>query len=251
MFYIGYEKDGVTACKKQLRGAEYIGKATNGAEIYGKANEGGDYWAYYYTVAGFPGMVQSAPISGWRTPEDVRGILASKTAEAADKAFPCLDALLSHVALAVERGDWTSNAEALLCELCGKPDLAAKVRANREAYKARQAKEEQQRAAEEEQRCKEEAEAEQKRKAEELEQAERDLRAGLFISPAYFEQLAEKYGVSLPIKFVGWLRKWCGRIRLKVDTEYGGYTTQYFCNKNHKSTSIGTYGDKLGRAMAI
>ena len=31
MFYIGYEKDGVTACKKQLRGAEYIGKATNGA----------------------------------------------------------------------------------------------------------------------------------------------------------------------------------------------------------------------------
>ena len=251
MFYIGYEKDGVTACKKQLRGAEYIGKAANGAEIYGKANESGDYWAYFYTVAGLADMVASAPISGWRTPEEVRGILASKTAEAADKAFPCLDALLSHVALAVERGDWTSNADALLCELCGKPDIAAKVRANREAYKARQAKEEQQRAAEEEQRCKEEAEAEQKRKAEELEQAERDLRAGLFISSAYFEQLAEKYGVSLPIKFVGWLRKWCGRIRLKVDTECGGYTTQYFCNKNHKSTSIGTYGNALGKAMAI
>lgn len=251
MFYIGYEKDGVTACKKQLRGAEYIGKAANGAEIYGKANERGDYWAYFYTVTGFAGIVQSAPISGWRTPEEVRGILAKTTADAAGKAFPCLDAFLSHVVLAVERGDWTSNADALLCELCGKPDLAAKVRANREAYKARQAKEEQRRAAEEEQRRKTEAEAEQKRKTEELEQAEQNLRAGLFISPAHFEQLAERYGVNLPIKLVGWLRNWCGRIRLKVDTEYGGYTTQYFCNKNHKSTSIGKYGNALGKAMAI
>lgn len=252
MFYIGYEKDGVTACKKQLRGAEYIGKAANGAEIYGKANEGGDYWAYFYTVAGIADMVASAPISGWRTPEDVRSILASKTAEAAGKAFPCLDAFLAHVVLAVERGDWTSNADALLCELCGKPDLAAKVRANREAYKARQAKEEQLRAAEEEQRRKAEAEAEQKRKAEDLEQAEKNLRAGKFITAAHFEQLAEKYNVSLPIKFVGWLREWCGDIRLKADTEYGGYITQYYRKgKGHKSTSIGTYGDKLGRAMAI
>lgn len=252
MFYIGYEKDGVTACKKQLRGAEYIGKAANGAEIYGKANERGDYWEYYYTVTGLADMVASAPIGGWRTPEEVRGILANTTADAAGKAFPCLDAFLAHVALAVERCDWTSNADALLCELCGKPDLAAKVRANRAAYKARQAKEEQQREAAEEQRRKEEAEAEQKRKAEELEQAEQNLRAGKFITAAHFEQLAEKYNVSLPIKFVGWLREWCGSICLKTDTEYGGYRTQYYLkDKRHKSTSIGTYGDKLGRAMAI
>lgn len=252
MFYIGYAKDGVTAGKKQLRGAEYIGKAANGAEIYGKSNERGDYWAYFYTVTGIADMVASAPISGWRTPEDVRGILANTTADAADKAFPCLDTLLSHVALAVERGNWTSNAEALLCELCGKPDLAAKVRANREAYKARQAKEEQRREAEAEQRRREEADAEQKRKAEELEQAEQNLRAGKFITATHFEQLAEKYNVSLPIKFVGWLREWCGSICLKTDTEYGGYRTQYYLkDKRHKSTSIGTYGDKLGRAMAI
>lgn len=252
MFYIGYEKDGVTACKKQLRGAEYIGKAANGAEIYATINGGDDYQAYYYTVAGFPGMVASAPISGWRTPDEVRELLANTAEEIASAAFKSIDDLLASVALAVEREKWTGNAEALLCELCGKPNLAAKVRANREAYKARQAKEEQRRAAEEEQRRKAEAEAEQKRKAEELEQAEQNLRAGKFITAAHFEQLAEKYNVSLPIKFIGWLREWCGDIRLKADTEYGGYITQYYRKgKGHKSTSIGTYGDKLGRAMAI
>ena len=148
-------------------------------------------------------------------------------------------------------GTWTSNADAYFCELCGEFVLAARVRTARAAYRAKQEQERKEREAREEKEKQEREEAERQEREQQLEQAERDLRAGLFIAPAYFEQLAEKYGVSLPIKFVGWLRKWCGRIRLKVDTEYGGYTTQYFCNKNHKSTSIGTYGNALGKAMGI
>ena len=46
--------------------------------------------------------------------------------------------------------------------------------------------------------------------------------------------------------------EWCGSICLKTDKEYGGYRTQYYLkDKRHKSTSVGTYGDKLGKAMAI
>lgn len=254
MFYIGYKSDYKTACRKQLNGAEYAGTAANGAEVYSIVPDLNwpDHRAWYYTVnGGMPGLCKELRCSPYLTPEMMREQLANITEEQAAKIFLDKDGELDRIKTAIEAGTWTSNADALLCELCGKPDLAAKVRANRAAYKARQAKEEQQRAAEEEQRRKTEAEAEQKRKTEELEQAERDLRAGKYITAAHFEQLAERYGVNLPIKLVGWLREHCGSIRLKADADCGGYFTQYYYDKGHKSTSIGTYGDKLGRAMAI
>lgn len=255
MFYIGYKSDYTTACKKQLHDAEYIGRAANGAEVYAVVHDPNwaDHRTWYYTMNGnIPGLCKEININPCTTPEQMRELLAATTEERAAKFFLDVNGELDRIREAIAAGTWTSNGDALFCELCGKPDLAAKVRANREAYKARQAEEEQRRAAEEEQRRKEEAEAEQKRKAEELEQAEQNLRAGKFITAAHFEQLAEKYNVSLPIKFVGWLREWCGSICLKTDKEYGGYRTQYYLkDRRHKSTSVGTYGDKLGRAMAI
>ena len=254
MFYIGYKSDYTTACKKQLRGAEYAGTAANGAEVYSIVPDPNwaDHRTWYYTMNGnIPGLCKEININPYTTPEQMRELLAATTEERAAKFFLDVNGELDRIREAIAAGTWTSNGDALFCELCGKPDLAAKVRANRAAYKARQAKEEQQREAAEEQRRKEEAEAEQKRKAEELEQAEQNLRAGKFITAAHFEQLAEKYNVSLPIKFVGWLREWCGSICLKTDKEYGGYITSYYYTKGHKSTSISTYGNKLGKAMAI
>ena len=255
MFYIGYKSDYTTACKKQLRDAEYIGRAANGAEVYAVVPDPNwtDRRVWYYAMPGtVAGLCKKIEANPYATPEQMRDQLTAITEEQAAKIFLDKDGELERIREAIAAGTWTSNGDALFCELCGEPDLAAKVRANREAYKARQAEEEQRRAAEEEQRRKTEAEAEQKRKTEELEQAEQNLRAGKFITAAHFEQLAEKYNVSLPIKFVGWLREWCGSICLKTDTEYGGYRTQYYLkDKRHKSTSIGTYGDKLGRAMAI
>lgn len=254
MFYIGYKQDYTTACKKQLRDAEYIGTAANGAEVYSVVPDPNwaDHRAWYYTMNGnIPGLCKEIIITPCITPEQMRELLAATTEERAAKFFLDVNGELDRIREAIAAGTWTSNADALFCELCGEFVLAAQVRTARAAYRAKQEQEQKEREARDEKEKQERDEAERQEREQQLEQAERDLRAGLFISPAYFEQLAEKYGVSLPIKFVGWLRKWCGRIRLKVDTEYGGYTTQYFCNKNHKSTSIGTYGEKLGKAMAI
>lgn len=254
MFYIGYKSDYTTACKKQLRDAEYIGRAANGAEVYAVVPDPNwaDHRTWYYTMNGnIPGLCKEIIINPYTTPEQMRELLAATTEEQAAKFFLDVNGELDRIREAIAAGTWTSNADAYFCELCGEFVLAAQVRTARAAYRAKQEQEQKEREAREEKEKQEREEAERQEREQQLEQAERDLRAGKYITASHFEQLAEKYGVSLPIKFVGWLRKWCGRIRLKVDTEYGGYTTQYFCNKNHKSTSIGTYGNALGKAMAI
>lgn len=132
------------------------------------------------------------------------------------------------------------------CTECG-----AQVRTARAAYRAKQEQEQKEREVREEKERQERAAAEQREHEQQLEQAERDLRAGKYITAGHFEQLAERYGVALPIKLVGWLREHCGSIRLEAHPECGGYFTQYYYDKGHKSTSIGTYGEKLGKAMGI
>lgn len=254
MFYIGYKSDYTTACKKQLRDAEYVGKAKNGAEVYAVVPDPNwaDHRTWYYTMNGnIPGLCKGININPCTTPEQMRELLAATTEERAAKFFLDVNGELDRIREAIAAGTWTSNADAYFCELCGEFELAEQICKNRAEIYAKREREQREREEREEKERQEREAAEQKRKAEELEQADRDLRAGKYITASNFEQLAEKYGVSLPIKFVGWLRKWCGRIRLKVDTEYGGYTTQYFCNKSHKSTSIATYGEKLGKAMGI
>ena len=255
LFYIGYKNDGVTPCKKQLRDAEYVGKAKNGAEVYAVVPDPNwaDYRAWYYTMNGnIPGLCKEIIINPYTTPEQMRELLAATTEERAAKFFLDVNGELDRIREAIAAGTWTSNGDALFCELCGEIELAAQVIKARAAYRAKQEQERKEREAREEKERQERAAAEQREREQQLEKAEQDLRAGKYIAPAYFEQLAEKYGVSLPIKFVGWLREWCGNISLKKDTEYGGYITSYYpLSKKHKSTSIGTYGDKLGKAMAI
>lgn len=251
MFYIDYKIDGKTAYTKQMRGAEYVCEAPNGAKIYAKANDEGDYREWFYSVEGYDGMLREFQLNGWTPVDEAKTLIEQLSIEKARRCFPNRTTLLELIAEAVQLGKWTSNGDALFCEMCGDYVLAESVRKNREEYRQKQQAERAKEDAERERKRIEQKEAEQQKEEQQLEQADRDLRAGKYITASNFEQLAERYGVSLPIKFVGWLRKWCGRIRLKVDTEYGGYTTQYFCNKSHKSTSIGTYGEKLGKAMGI
>ena len=256
LFYIGYKNDGVTPCKKQLRGAEFVGKAKNGAELYSVVPDANwaDHRTYYYTIGGsIEGLCENAHINPYFTPEFVRDEwLPSLTDEQTAHGFPDRAGKLHLIREAITLGLWTSNGDAYFCELCGEFELAAQVRTARAEYRAKREQEERERAEREEKEKKERAAAEQREREQQLEKAEQDLRAGKFIAPAHFEQLANKYGVNLPIKFVGWLREWCGNIRLKRDDEYGGYITSYYpLSKKHKSTSIGTYGDKLGKAMAI
>ena len=254
MFYIGYKQDYTTACKKQLRNAEYIGTAANGAEVY--AGVPHPNWAdrrvWYYAMPGaVAGLCKKIDASPYATPEQMRDRLAEITEEQAAKIFLDKDGELDRIREAISTGKWVNNGDVLFCELHGEFALAEQTRAARAAYRAKQEREQKEREAQEEKERQERLAAERQEREQQLEQAERDLRAGKYISAAHFEQLANKYGVSLPIKFVGWLRKWCGSICLKTDTEYGGYITSYYYTKGHKSTSISTYGNKLGKAMAI
>lgn len=226
----------------------------NGAEVYAVVPDPNraDYRAWYYTMNGsIPGLCKEISINPYVTPEQMREQLEAMTEERAAKIFLDKDGELDRIREAISTGKWVSNGDALFCELCGEFVLAAQVRTARAAYRAKQEREQKEREAQEEKEEQEREEAEQREHEQQLEQAERDLRAGKYISAAHFEQLANKYGVSLPIKFVGWLREWCGSICLKTDTEYGGYITSYYYTKGHKSTSISTYGNKLGKAMAI
>ena len=255
MFYIGYKSDYTTACKKQLRDAEYIGRAANGAEVYAVVPDPNwaDHRTWYYTMNGnIPGLCKEISINPYTTPEQMREKLAEITEEQAEKIFLDKDGELDRIREAISTGKWVSNGDVLFCEMHGEFALAEQTRAARAAYRIKREQERKEQEEREEKERQERAAAEQREREQQLEKAEQDLRAGKFISPTYFEQLAKKYSVALPIKFVGWLREWCGNISLKRDAEYGGYITSYYpLSKKHKSTSIGTYGEKLGRAMAI
>ena len=254
MFYIGYKQDCTTACKKQLRDAEYIGTATNGAEVYSVVPD--PNWAdrrvWYYAIPGaVAGLCKKIEASPYATPEQMQVRLAEITEEQAAKIFLDKDGELDRIRDAISTGKWVNNGDALFCELHGDLALAEQARAARAAYRTRCEQERKEQEAREEQERQERAAAEQREREQQLEQADRDLRAGKYITAAHFEQLAERYGVALPIKLVGWLRGHCGSIRLEAHPECGGYFTQYYYDKGHKSTSIATYGDKLGKAMAI
>lgn len=254
MFYIGYKSDYTTACKKQLRDAEYIGRAANGAEVYAVVPDPNwaDHRAWYYTMNGsIPGLCKEININPCTTPEQMRELLAATTEERAAKFFLDVNGELDRIREAISTGKWVSNGDVLFCELHGEFALAEQTRAARAAYRIKREQERKEQEEREEKERQERAAAEQREREQQLEQAESDLRAGKYITASHFEQLAVKYGIILPIKVVGWLREHCGNIRLNVDKEYGGYSTQYYYDKGHKSTSIATYGDKLGKAMGI
>lgn len=254
MFYIGYKSDYTTACKKQLHDAEYVGKAKNGAEVYAVVHDPNwaDHRTWYYTMNGnIPGLCKEIIINPYTTPEQMRELLAATTEERAAKFFLDVNGELDRIREAIAAGTWTSNGDALFCELCGEIELAAQVIKARAAYRAKQEQERKEREAREEKEKQEREEAERQEREQQLEQAEQALRAGKYITASHFEQLSEKYGVALPIKLVGWLREHCGSIRLEAHPDCDGYFTQYYYDKGHKSTSIATYGEKLGKAMGI
>lgn len=254
MFYIGYKQDYTTACKKQLRDAEYIGTAANGAEVYSVVPDPNwtDRRVWYYAMPGtVAGLCKKIEANPYATPKQMRDQLAAITEEQAGKIFLDKDGELDRIREAISTGKWVSNGDVLFCEMHGEFALAEQTRAARAAYRIKREQERKEQEEREEKERQERAAAEQREREQQLEQADRDLRAGKYITASNFEQLAERYGVALPIKLVGWLREHCGSIRLEAHPDCDGYFTQYYYDKGHKSTSIATYGEKLGKAMGI
>ena len=263
MFYITYKSDGATACKKQIGASRLIevGKTKSGTTLYctpSTENDGAPY-RWFYTVEGVCGLLEKANISPYAEPEQVRAALDSMPESQAVQAFPDANAKLEQIKLAIANKAWTSNADALFCEVCGDFATANAVRLNRAKYKARQKEEEEKKAAAEQERIAKQKAEEALAEKQRLDKAETDLKAGKSISPALFEKLAERYGIPLPAKFLGWLRQWCGDISIIRHTEElppgvaweNQYDTIYYYSKGHKSSSLFTYADKLAQAVGI
>ena len=263
MFYITYKSDGTTACKKQIGASRLIevGKAKSGATLYctpSTENDGAPY-RWLYAVEGIPDLLEHANISPYAEPEQVRTILDDMSESQATQAFPNANAKLEQIKLAIANKAWTSNADALFCEICGDFATANAVRLNRAEYKARQKKEEEKKYTAEQERIAKQQAEEALAEKQRLDKAETDLKAGKFIAPAMFEKLAERYGIPLPAKFLGWLRQWCGDISINRHTEElppgvaweNKYDTVYYCTKGHKSSSLFGYADKLAQALGI
>lgn len=258
LFYIGFKADYTTPCKKRLTDAEQIGTAANGAEIWAIYNANWDNREWFYTVhGGAEGLAKKAPISSWTTPEQVREQLAEMPEETAEKYFPGVDGCLEQIEKAIALKEWTGNDAAYFCELCGRADLAARVLKNRAEIKQKREEQEAEEAAERARQEEEQRRTEQEQREKALAEAENTLRAGKFITAEAFEQLAQKYGVKLPIKFVGWLREWCGGVQIMPRKSPGvadfqtGREIVYKSHPKHRSQTIWTYADKLGAAMAI
>ena len=135
MYYIAYKADGTTACKKQIslfRLTE-VGKTKSGATLYctpSTENDGAPYH-WFYTVEGIPDLLDRANISPYVEPEQVRTILDGMSESQAAQAFPDTATKLEQIKLAIVNKDWTSNADALFCEICGDLATANAVRRNR------------------------------------------------------------------------------------------------------------------------
>ena len=263
MFYITYKSDGTTACKKQIGASRLIevGKTKSGTTLYctpSTENDGAPY-RWFYTVEGICGLLEKANISPYAEPEQVRAALDSMPESQSIQAFPDANAKLEQIKLAIANKAWTSNSDALFCEVCGDFATANAVRLNRAKYKARQKEEEEKKAAAKQERIAKQKAEEALAEKQRLDKAETDLKAGKFIPPAMFEKLAERYGIPLPAKFLGWLRQWCGDISITRHTEElppgvaweNQYDTIYYYSKGHKSSSLFTYADKLAQAVGI
>ncbi len=263
MFFIAYKSDGITACKKQicLSRLTEVGKTKSNATLYctpSTENDGAPY-RWFYTVEGIPDLLDRANISPYAEPEQIRTILDGMSESQAAQAFPDANAKLEQIKLAIVNKDWTSNADALFCEIFGDVVTANAVRRNRAEYRARQNEEEEKEAAAEQERIAKQKAEEALAEKQRLDKAETDFKAGKFIPPAMFEKLADRYGIPLPAKFLGWLRQWCGNISITRHTEElphgvaweNQYNTVYYCTKGHKSSSLFAYADKLAQALGI
>lgn len=263
MFYIAYKSDGITACKKQISLSRLteVGKTKSGTTLYctPSAEKDGAPYRWFYTVKGISDLLDRVNISPYVEPEQVRTILDGMSESQAAQAFPDTATKLEQIKLAIVNKDWTSNADALFCEIFGDLVTANAVRRNRAEYRARQNEEEEQEAAAEQERIAKQKAEEELAEKQMLDKAETDLKAGKFISPAMFEKLTERYGIPLPAKFLGWLRQWCGDISINRHTEElppgvvweNQYDTVYYYTKGHKSSSLFSYADKLAQALGI
>lgn len=182
------------------------------------------------------------------------------TAEALDKYSKWdYNTIMSMLDDKTQKGGWTGLLDIDYAKFYGQKELAEKMIANRQnilAKREAEEKAEQQARQEREVKCKAEEEAEKQAK---IENGITALKNGKRITAEQFELIAERYNIKMPIKFIGWLREFCGEVEITKHKEAlppnvidaDKYRTVYTHTPKHKSTSIFKYADKIAEAIGI
>ena len=233
---------------KALKAPQEVGRAINGATLL--AVENSDTYAIYYTFDGnvaFRVMLYSKTVDDLDSFDDLKERVEQDFGKLddtiIDKYLSPHEERLADIQKRIDNKEWTSNGDALFCEYCNKPELAADVRKNRAEYLAR--KEERERIKREEERLeREKYEAARKAKFEqEVEQAAIAYKNGDYIKTEMFEELCKRNGVKIPIRTLHYLRENIGTITFKDNRTFaymknGARLTNSICTANESLASI-------------
>ncbi len=225
-----------------LRNCEPCG-SVNGYELYKQDSGQSPTAAVYIRIKGTADLCDavSYDISNIdAVKEQLRQLSEQRLIECAT-----VDGKLDHIRKCIDAQQFTSNGDALFCELVGKYELAEEVRKNREMVLKMREAEEQKRKEDDAERKRIKAEQDARELEEKLKQALQKWNDGDFIEAKEFELLCDKYSVKLPIKFVGWLREWC----MSVSSKQYTIKRDRYSNKNHYSKVIGNYINQLTQAI--
>lgn len=233
---------------KALKAPQEVGRATNGATLL--AVENSDTYEIYYTFDGkvaFRVMMYAKNVYNLDSFDDLKERVKLDFGKLddtlVDKYLSPHEERLARIQKSIDNEEWTSNGDALFCEYCNKPELAADVRKNRAEYLVR--KEERERIKREAERLeREKYEAARKAKFEqEVEQAAIDYKNGKYIKTEMFEELCKRNGVKIPIKTLHYLRENIGTITFKDNRTFvymknGARLTNAICTANESLASI-------------
>ena len=261
MKIICYKSDNVTATLKTVRNCTLLCTAY-GVDVYSvPAKKDERLTDYYYHIGGTKDLLDWLNISSWILLDEVNNLFLNEfTKEQIRTYAPDAKTKIERIKAALAEKRWTSNGDALFCELVGELETAEQVLQNRAEYKERQrlAELEESKKREEEKRAKEQER--ERRRIEYIEAIKRLILSEDYISAKEFELIAAECKISLPLKLVGWLRAHCGRIRIqKHDCELPAglkwqykYATSYtYAKKGHTSKSIYKYADMIAEYLRL
>lgn len=124
---------------KALKAPQEVGRAINGATLL--AVENSDTYAIYYTFDGkiaFRVMMYSKNIDNLDSFDDLKERVKQDFGKLddtlVDKVLSPHEELLADIQERIDNKEWTTNGDALFCEYCNKPELAADVIKNRAEY---------------------------------------------------------------------------------------------------------------------
>ena len=261
MKIIGYQKDYCTATVKILRNCQKLCTACGVNFYYVTSKNDERLTDYYYHIDGTKDLLDRLHISSYNTPEEVKDLLLNRISEQQLKPLvPNVAEKIKIIKATIESKQWTSNGDALFCEIVGENDLAEQVRKNRAEVLEQKRLEEEEERQEREKRRLEAEEAARKKLVERIENIKAKILSEQSVTAEEFELIARDCNIALPIKLVGWLREYCHTILIqkRIDPPpYGSYfeykykTSYSYTKKHHTSMAIFKYADLVAEKIGL